>query len=178
MGALPLNARVAHFRLIFWRRESGITRVRAGKVDWLRRVWTQRSHVHSVGLEVEDLLAGVNGIRRHPHRRRGCVPVPGSQGPMSRRLYSGAEAMCSSAGPVRGGRMDAFMERMQVVVSGFMHLWLPTQPGALAGDQRTCVERWPVARCCCGRRVAMRRCWRVGGGAGAQFHHGARQRDA
>ena len=124
MGALPLNARVAHCRLIFWWREYGITRVRAGKVDWLRRVWTQRSHVHSVGLEVEDLLAGVNGIRRHPHRRRGCVPVPGSQGPMSRRLYSGAEAMCSSAGPVRGGRMDAFMERMQVVVSGFMHLWL------------------------------------------------------
>ena len=33
MGALPLNARVAHFRLIFWWRESGITRVRAGKVD-------------------------------------------------------------------------------------------------------------------------------------------------
>ena len=63
MGALPLNARVAHFRLIFWWRESGITRVRAGKVDWLRRVWTLRSHVHSVGLEVEDLSAGVNGIR-------------------------------------------------------------------------------------------------------------------
>ena len=61
MGALPLNARVAHFRLIFWRRESGITRVRAGKVDWLRRVWTLRSHVHSVGLEVEDLSAGLMG---------------------------------------------------------------------------------------------------------------------
>ena len=53
MGALPLNARIAHFRLIFWWRESGITRVRAGKVDWLRRVWTLRSHVHSVGLEVD-----------------------------------------------------------------------------------------------------------------------------
>ena len=61
MGALPLNARVAHFRLIFWWRESGVTRVRAGKVDWLRRVWTLRSHVHSVGLEVEDPLGrGVN----------------------------------------------------------------------------------------------------------------------
>ena len=53
MGALPLNARIAHFRLIFWWRESGITRVRAGKIDWLRRVWTLRSHVHSVGLEVD-----------------------------------------------------------------------------------------------------------------------------
>ena len=67
MGALPLNARVAHIRLIFWWRESGITRVRAGKRQSslrLRRVWTLRSHViHSVGLDVEDLSAGVNGIR-------------------------------------------------------------------------------------------------------------------
>ena len=48
-----------------------------------------------------------------------------------------------------------------------MHLWCyPRSPGAATRSlgKRTCVERWPVARCCCGRRVAMRRCWRVGGG--------------
>ena len=101
MGALPLNARVAHFRLIFWRRESGITRVRAGKVDWLRRVWTQRSHVHSVGLEVEDLSAGVMGSGDTHIVVVASFPTPpaASQGPRSRsRAEVTRQSLRSNAG--------------------------------------------------------------------------------